>query len=85
MLALKGVEFKWKQDGRPDIGVTAQTVAAVFPDIVSKDKAGMMSVNYDGMIGPMIEAIRELKTENDQLKAELADIKASLKAQDGQP
>jgi len=89
VLAIKGVEFKWKKDNRTDVGVVAQNVAEVFPQIVHKDSEGMMSVEYDSLIGPVIEAIRELKKENDalrskvetidSLKAQLDDLRASLK------
>jgi hypothetical protein len=80
ILSLKGVTFKWKKDGRHDIGVIAQNVATVFPDIIAKSNDGTMAVEYGNLIGPMIEAIRELKNENDELRSELADVKQSLKA-----
>ncbi len=81
LLSIQGVEFNWKKDGRSDMGVVAQDVAKVFPNVVSKsENGGMMTVEYDSLIGPMIEAIRTLKTENDSMKAELAEIHASLKA-----
>ena len=74
LLAIQGVQFNWKQDGRADMGVVAQNVAEVFPDIVSKNKDGMMSVEYDSLVGPMIESIRELKSENDDLRNQIASL-----------
>ena len=89
LLAIKGVQFSWKQDGRADMGVVAQNVAEVFPDVVSTNKDGMMAVEYDSLVGPMIEAIRELKNQNDDLrdqiagmsemKAQLSEIRSTLK------
>jgi hypothetical protein len=79
MLALKGVTFNWKKDGHADMGVTAQNVSEVFPNAVSKNADGMMSVNTDSLVGPMIEAIRALKADNDALRSELNEIKESLK------
>jgi len=81
ILALKGVQFNWKKDGRADMGVVAQNVLEVFPDVVTKNSNGMMSVEYDSLVGPMIEAIRQLKTENDDLRKKVAgmeDMKAQL-------
>jgi hypothetical protein len=78
ILALKGVEFNWKSDGRADMGVVAQNVAAVFPNVVIKDDKGMMSVEYDSLVGPMIEAIRELKSENDALRQKVDAIGVSV-------
>jgi len=79
ILALKGVEFNWKQDNRPDLGVVAQNVAATFPELVHKDSNGILSVEYGNLIGPMIEAVRELKSENDGLKQEIKQIRAEIK------
>jgi len=76
LLAINGVQFNWKDGGRPDMGVVAQNVAEVFPDIVSKDKDGVMSVEYDSLVGPMIEAMRELKAENTEVVHKLSELKA---------
>jgi Chaperone of endosialidase len=80
VLALQGVTFNWKKDGHSDMGVTAQNVESVFPNAVSKGTDGMMSVNYDSLIGPMIEAIRELNAKNEKLEAEIADLKKARAA-----
>ena len=48
------------------MGVIAQQVESVFPDIVTGDtKKG---VNYNGLIGVLIEAVKELKEENNSLR-----------------
>jgi hypothetical protein len=68
---LDGVSFNWKDDGRRDYGVTAQNVAAVFPEMVVKNGEGTMMVSYDSLMGPMIEAIKELKRDNEALREEV--------------
>jgi hypothetical protein len=78
LLEIRGVEFKWKEDGRADMGVVAQNVAEVFPTLVAQDSKGMMSVEYGNLVGPMIEAIRTLKVQNDGLEAQVKEIAASL-------
>jgi regulator of replication initiation timing len=60
--------------------VIAQEVETVYPDLVDTDAKGMKSVNYTGFVGPLIEAVKELKTQNDALKAENAELKARLAA-----
>jgi len=80
ILSIRGVEFRWTADGRPDMGVVAQNVGEVFPNVVHMDNRGFLSVEYDSLVAPMIEAIRELKTENDYLLAELKEIRARLNA-----
>ncbi len=78
VLALHGVEFNWKKDGRADMGVVAQNVAQVFPNIVTKNESGVMAVEYDSLVGPMIEAIRDLKAQNDDLRAQVKEIRVSM-------
>lgn len=63
---LRGVKFEWKKDGRPSYGVIAQELEEVLPDLVSSNNP--KTVNYNGIIGVLIEAIKELKEEIDQLK-----------------
>ena len=49
-------------------GVIAQEVQAVLPEAVSETDEGTLTVAYGNMMGLMIEAIKELKAEIDELK-----------------
>jgi len=77
---LKGVTFNWKDkeikgSGR-QIGLIAQDVEKVFPEAVKKDNEGYMSVNYDGLVGALVEGIKELNQklyEQEQLISELKE------------
>ena len=58
-------------DGRPEgrkVGVIAQEVEKVLPEVVNTDGDGMKSVDYGKMVGVLIEAIKELKQEIEELK-----------------
>ncbi|WP_374000654.1 tail fiber domain-containing protein [Bdellovibrio bacteriovorus] len=90
ILSLKGVTFNWRHDVRPDLdlidkkdmGVIAQDVEKVFPEAVDKDEKGFRAVAYTKLIGPMIEAFKELYKSISGVKAELQAQKreiASLK------
>ncbi len=70
---LRGVSFRWKNssDDGVKLGVIAQEVQKVFPQAVNVDNDGFLSVDYDALIGPMIEAVKELKAANDKLRFEL--------------
>ena len=59
LLKLQGMRFTWKADGREDIGLVAQQVKAVYPELVH-EKAGHLTVDYDKLIAPLIESQREL-------------------------
>jgi hypothetical protein len=74
---LRGVTYTRKDidDKSTKIGVIAQEVLEVLPEVVEKDDEGMYSVAYGNMAGVFIEAIKELKAEVDSLKEEIKQLK----------
>lgn len=76
LLKIRGVSFNWKASGKKDMGVIAQEVEKVFPFVVSVRDDGKKAVEYDSLIAPVIEAIRELKQQNDALRQRLEKIEA---------
>jgi len=68
VLKMRGVSFKWKENGQKTIGVIAQEVEKVIPEIVSTNKYGEKSVSYGNMIGLLIESIKDLEKEISELK-----------------
>jgi hypothetical protein len=71
--ALRGVSFDWIENGNSEVGVIAQEVEAVVPDVVSTDDQGIKSVKYGNLVGVLIEAIKEQQAQIDELKAKLGD------------
>jgi hypothetical protein len=65
---LEGVYFKWKSDDKEDIGVIAQDIKEVLPEVVSEDNNGYLNVNYSGIVPVLIEAIKELKDRVEELE-----------------
>ena len=65
---LNGVEFQWKESGAKSYGVIAQELEEVIPDLVSTDNNGNKSVNYNGLFGFLINAIKEQQKQIDELK-----------------
>jgi hypothetical protein len=63
---LRGVEFNWIESGNTSYGVIAQELEEVLPELVNSDK--IKSVNYNGLIGILIESVKELKKEIKELK-----------------
>ena len=57
---LQGVEFDLTLYGTKSAGVIAQALETVLPHLVSTDHNGIKSVNYAGLTGYLIEAIKEL-------------------------
>ena len=78
---LRGVEFDWndKQDVYEghDIGVIAQDVEKVAPELVETRKHdGYKAVKYEKLTALLIEAVKELKEENKSLRAEFEALKS---------
>ncbi|MDD4151270.1 MAG: tail fiber domain-containing protein [Candidatus Gracilibacteria bacterium] len=76
---LRGVEFKRKSDeyknkgfdDKTHVGFIAQEVEKVYPEIVNTDKEGYKSVEYANITSILVEAVKELKKENEELKIRL--------------
>ena len=66
--ALRGVTFEWKEGNGKAIGLIAQEVKEVLPEIVSTDDNGYLGIKYTNMIGVLVEAIKELKSEFEEYK-----------------
>ena len=78
---LRGITYEWADPSKgigEQIGVIAQEVEQVFPQAVSTDNEGYKSVAYARLAAPMIEAIKELKNENDLLKQEISALKSAV-------
>ena len=64
---LNGVTFNWKENQKPSIGVIAQELEKVLPELVTQ--GDVKSVNYNGLIGVLIEAVKEQQKQIEELKS----------------
>jgi hypothetical protein len=79
VVQLQPVSYTWRVEEFPQYhfddarnsGLIAQEVEKVFPDMVSVDEAGFKRVNYSELPYLMLQAIRDLKAENDHLREQL--------------
>jgi hypothetical protein len=62
---ISGVAFDWKASKDASMGVIAQEVEKVFPQLVSETLDGSKAVNYLGIIAVLIEAVKELNHKLD--------------------
>jgi hypothetical protein len=71
VLQLRGVTFD--KDGKASIGVIAQEVREILPELVleANDEMKTLSVVYGNIVGVLIEAIKELNTKVDDLTKQL--------------
>lgn len=68
LLQIQGVTFNWKEGNRADVGVIAQDVQKVYPQLVRQDKQ-YLRVDYEKLVGPLIESVREMDARIKQLEA----------------
>ncbi len=73
-MKLRGVTYT--KDNVANIGVIAQEVQEIIPEVVhiGNDKDKTLSVAYGNMVGLLIEAIKELKAEVDELKEKILKL-----------
>jgi len=57
------------------MGVIAQEVEKVFPELVTTDEQGRKKVEYEGLIAPLIEAVKELDERVRSLETEIAVLR----------
>lgn len=83
---LRGVEFDWRAKEYPEknfkagrhIGLIAQEVERVLPEIVTTEKGdGMKSVEYANLVAVLVEAVKELRSENESLRQRIETIEES--------
>jgi hypothetical protein len=72
VLQIDGVSFNWIGNGKPSLGVIADNVQEVLPEIVTDGDP--KTVNYNGLIGLLIEAVKEQQSEINSLKERLSKL-----------
>jgi hypothetical protein len=74
-------EFKERHFGtKASFGLIAQEVEKVLPELVTEDGQGFKAVNYSKLPLLSLQAIKELKAENDQLKQQLSEQQQEMAA-----
>ena len=73
VLNLRGVEFDYKESGEHNIGLVAEEVEKVLPDLVHDNDNGIKSLAYSNIVAVLVEAVKDLKKEIDVLKSDKVD------------
>ena len=72
VVQIEGVSFNWKQDNRPALGVIADQIEKVIPELVHGDDP--KTVNYNGLVGLLIEVVKDQQTQIDDLNKRLSKL-----------
>ena len=73
VLNLRGVSFTKIDSNKKGIGVIAQEVQEVLPEVVVENSDGILSVAYGNIVGVLIEAIKEQQKQIEELKAKIGN------------
>ena len=92
LVRLQPVHFFWRNEefkerhfgSSKSFGLIAQEVEKVLPELVSEDVQGYKAVNYSKLPLLSLQAIKELKAENDTLKQKLSEQQGQLALQQQQ-
>ena len=71
--SITGVTFQWKENEEMSAGVIAQDVEMHLPELV-KEYSGAKTVNYNGLVGVLIEVVKEQQNQLDELKARISKL-----------
>ena len=68
LLLIDGKSYIMNKSGKEKIGILAQEVQEVFPELVTKDDNEMLSVNYQGLVPVLINAVKEQEDKISRLE-----------------
>ena len=82
---IRGVTFRWNKNAEPmggkpreeQIGIIAQEVEQIFPELVSTPGNGYNSVDYTKLTAVLIEAVKEVQLQNSLLLQRIEAMEAS--------
>ena len=74
---LRGVRFDWKDSGKPSVGLIAEEVDKVIPEVVAHNDTDATGVNYDSLVGVLVEAVKEQEARH---QAELKEQQKTISA-----
>ena len=72
VLSIRGVNFEWKDSNKASAGVIAQEVEKVLPELVTGQNT--KTVNYNGLIGLLIETVKEQQKQIDTLNEKISKL-----------
>ncbi len=77
---INGYYFYWNSgiNSKREVGLSAQEVREILPEVVSEGGDGYLSIEYGKMAPLIIEALKELKAENEKLKFRIEKLEAEI-------
>ncbi|MGO9645452.1 MAG: tail fiber domain-containing protein [Candidatus Bathyarchaeia archaeon] len=81
VLKLRGVTFGWKGSGRRDVGLIAEEVGKVVPEVVIYEDNGVdaKGLDYAHLVGLVIEAVKEQQRMIEKQHKEIQELKVAAR------
>jgi hypothetical protein len=74
---LNPVEFTWKESNKKDIGLIAEEMDKIYPELVSREENGdIHGINYSKITAVLVKAVQEQQNQIEELKLEVQKLKA---------
>ncbi|MCF6307014.1 MAG: tail fiber domain-containing protein [Flavobacteriaceae bacterium] len=67
--------YKNQENDKRSIGVKAQEIQSLFPELINKDEDGYLGMNYAGLSVVAIQAIKEQQIEIENQRKEIEELK----------
>jgi|21_taG_2_1085346.scaffolds.fasta_scaffold00254_2 hypothetical protein len=77
---LNGVEFKWNDKqkiypvGTKDVGIIAQDLQKIYPELVTESSTGYLGVKHDRLVALLVEAVKAQSSEIELLKSRITNM-----------
>jgi len=80
VLRLRGVSYSRIEDGKHQIGLVAEEVGEVVPELVDYEENGIdaKSLDYDRLAALLVEALKEQQGQIREMESEVSRLKARL-------
>jgi hypothetical protein len=75
---LNGYTYDWineQKDKEQQIGLLAQEVQKIYPQLVKQNSAGELSVNYSGLVPLLLEGLKELNKKIEEQQKQIENLK----------
>ena len=79
---LNAYTYNWidkNKDSKQQIGVLAQEIQKVYPQLVNEDEQGNLSVNYMGLTPILLQSIKELSKKSDDLQKQINELRLLIR------
>lgn len=84
--AMRGVTFEWDRASHPErefaegsqVGLIAQEVESVLPQLVETSHTGYKMVHYDKVVAVLVEGLKEQQQTIEELQRQVAELKAHI-------